>query len=288
MMNTIKNLDHFSSPALRFNSDGQQKTLSIPIRNVNRHITQEYKSKSWSSGEKSFGSKKKYSISPEDEIVRTIGNHVKKFGIDFKPYDAMSNCKSAGVIPYTIHNDTLYFLLQQVRNPSVKKDLGWNDFGGKMITSDKNTADTAAREFSEETSCLFYVKEIKELNNLYSILKDNDNLMYSDDTIKILKQLIPSSQKYYSDKITEYVLPIHISSKETYISYFVKVKYIPETDLPRAEDIHVPYEIRYLRTCKWFSYEELTLLNEKDFHKRLQITRIQQRIRSYHNKGIFI
>nr|QZX42978.1 hydrolase [Mimivirus sp.] len=99
--------------------------------------------------------------------------------------------------------------------------------------------------------------------------------------------MILVSQKFYTDKITEYVLPIYVSSKETYISYFVKVKYIIENDLPKAEDIHINYEDRYLRDCQWFTLDEILNLCEKDFHKRLQITRIQQRITKYYEKGLF-
>lgn len=191
-------------------------------------------------------------------------------------------------------------MFQRAENPQRKKDSGWNDFGGKQLNSSETTADIAAREFSEETSCLFYLLEniyIESNNNnnnnnskfkdLYDLLKNNDDLFYSRETIVNLKKLIIESKKFYSDKITEYVLPIFLSSKETYISYFVRVKYIPESDLPKAEDFHIPYEDRYLRECRWFSLDDLMNLNEKDFHKRLQITRIQQRIAKYYEKGLF-
>ena len=234
-----------------------------------------------------------YSMSPTDQALlrrRTNDNLPDNiFRKDFKPYDAISNCKSAGVIPYAIHNGELYFLLQQTNNPLKKKDSGWNDFGGKRVNLEESTAETAAREFSEETSCLFYLREKNDDNSkvLYERLKDNESLEYDDETVKILRDLIPISKNHYVDKITEFVIPIYISSKETYISYFVNVDYIPIEDLPRAEDIHIPYDTRYIRRCKWLSYDEILDLNEKDFHKRLQITRIQQRIRSYYEKGLF-
>ncbi|AYV85445.1 MAG: hydrolase [Satyrvirus sp.] len=153
----------------------------------------------------------------------------------------------------------------------------------------ETTAEIAAREFSEETSCLFYLKEqINDENKtFYELLKDNKNLFYEDTTIDILKTLIPLSQKYYTNKITEFVLPLYVSSKETYISYLLKVNYLNENDLPHAEDIHINYEERYLRECRWFSYDELMELDDKDFHKRLQITRIKQRIKNYYEKNLF-
>ena len=206
-----------------------------------------------------------------------------------KPYDAVNNCKSAGIIPYTFFNGKLYFLLQKAKNPFRKKDFGWNDFGGKKITPNESTADTAAREFSEETSCLFYLAEQKNdiSLNYFNLLKNNENLSYNENCINILKNIIPLSQKYFSEKITEYVLPIFVSSKETYISYFIKVEYIFEKNLPMAEDIHIPYQNRYIRTCKWFSMDEIMELDEQDFHKRLQITKIQQRINNFYEKKLF-
>lgn len=229
------------------------------------------------------------SISWSGQSDRYLKIISKKDSISPKPYDAINNCKSAGVIPYCIHHDTIYFLFQQSNNPLKRKDGGWNDFGGKRSGETESTAETAAREFSEETSCLFYLRDKNDQESMiyYHLLKNNKDLYYDKDTIDVLKKLIPLSQKYYTDKITEFVLPIHISSKETYISYFVKVNYIDQRDLPNAEDIHIDYEERYLRTCKWFSFNELMNLNEKDFHKRLQITKIQQRMRSYYDKGLF-
>ncbi len=307
MTHLVREKNYFISSPIMFVNDNnnKQKTLSIPIRNPdNYHDSSTHVSKSWGSCgflDKSKREIKKFSISPSDDIS-SINKYRKKYNgyqpinasqpnlsIDFKPYDAISNCKSAGVIPYTIHNDTVYFLLQQSINPQRKKDYGWNDFGGKKLSPGETTAETASREFSEETSCLFFLKENKSEENdkFYDMLKNNIELSYDNDTIEILKKLILLSQNFYADKITEFVLPIYISSKETYISYFIRVPYIPQEDLPRAEDIHIPYESRYLRNCQWFSFDELMELNEKDFHKRLQITRIQQRINNYYEKGLF-
>lgn len=251
----MKNLRHPPHPS------------SFDIKKQKLKISPNIISKSWNN---------KYSKSPNDD--------------SFKPYDPINNCKSAGIIPYTLLNGNVYFLLQKIDNPLKKKDSGWNDFGGKKISITETTAGTAGREFSEETSCLFYIKENfgSDSEVAYNLLKDNEKLVYPESSVELLKDLIPKSQEYFSNRITEYVLPIYISSKETYISYFIRVQYIPEKDIPRAEDIHIEYENRYIRTCKWFTLDELMNLSEKDFHKRLQITRIQQRIRNYYNKGLFI
>lgn len=204
-------------------------------------------------------------------------------------YDPMNKCKSAGIIPYTLMNGKIYFLFQIAIDPIRKKNIGWNDFGGKHNNDSDSTAITAAREFSEETSCLFYLKELNtnETNQIYDLLKNNDKLIYDDNTVEILKKILPLSQDFFYDKITEYAVPIYVSSKNIYISYFVNVKYINENELPVAEDIHIPYETRYIRKCKWFSYDEIIEMNEHDFHKRLQITKIQNRITKYYNRGLF-
>lgn len=322
----VKDKNSFSSsPVFLVDfSNNNQKTLSMPINSRNTCPKLDFVSKSWNGySERSKSDKKIYSVSPNDEIYlskKKIHNTNQYFSplnhrlnntineipnFDFKPYDAITNCKSAGIIPYTIHNDTIYFLFQKAKNPLRKKDSGWNDFGGKKVNLIESTAETAAREFSEETSCLFYLKdqisknsneqnhneqnhnELLDYIELYNLLKDNENLFYDEESTKKLQKLIPLSQKYYLDKITEFVLPVYISSKETYISYFVRVNYIPEEELPRAEDFHVSYENRYIRKCKWFTIEEIVALNEKDFHKRLQITKVQQRIRNYYDKGLF-
>lgn len=303
-MTNSKEKDYFMTSPVQFidNNTNNQKTLSIPIKK-SKHSFDNF-SKSWNGHSFTIikNGQEKYSFSPSDQPSILDNEKREKIvndiiGNDYRPYDAINNCKSAGIIPYALYNNKIYFLFQRTNNPIRKKDSGWNDFGGKRNTIEETTVETASREFSEETSCLFYLKEndgpiasgnsyIKS-KDLYQLLKHNEALYYDEETINILRSLIPISQKYFVKKITEFVIPIHASSKETYISYFVKVEYIPSDDLPKAEDIHIEYEDRYMRTCKWFSYDEILDMDEKDFHKRLQITRIQQRIINYYEKGLF-
>ncbi|BCS83333.1 nudix hydrolase [Cotonvirus japonicus] len=306
----------FNSCPVELHINNNRKTLSIPIsiKSTNKIKQCHGTSKSWNNVNLNYMDKLGYSsikikksdprksINYDDPYNNNNSNNSNNSNNNFqkydllnaiKKYDAINNCKSAGIVPFTYINGTLKFLFQREKNPQRKKDSGWNDFGGKQINSKEKTADIAAREFSEETSCLFYLMEKIESDNnkskeIYNLLKHNNELYYSEETIDILKTIIPLSQKYFSEKITEYVIPIFLSSKETYISYFVKVKYIPESDLPTAEDLHIPYEDRYLRECKWFSLDEIMKMNEKEFHKRLQITRIQQRIAKYNGKELFV
>ena len=54
---------------------------------------------------------------------------------------------SAGILPYTIRNKQIYYLLGR-----DWRDEGWSDFGGKSEENDMNdTLKTAMREFYEET-----------------------------------------------------------------------------------------------------------------------------------------
>lgn len=207
----------------------------------------------------------------------------------YRIYNAIRRCKSAGVIPYAFRDNQLYFLFQKIETPLKRKYDGWNDFGGKQNYIGETTAEIAAREFSEETSCLFYLVESDspESKQLYEKLKNKDSLNYEENDIEELKKTIPLARDFFVHRITQHVHPINVSSKETYISYFVKVKYLPASDLPRAEDIHILYEDRYFRECRWFSYDEVMKLSEKDFHKRLQITKIQHRIKNYYERDLF-
>ncbi|ANB50752.1 hypothetical protein [Powai lake megavirus] len=277
----------FGTDSLELKMNNIGKTLSIPVKKPYRNIVS-------SNSDWNDISRVKYNINTinnKSDLKTMYKNSNKKYGLSYanKPYDAINNCKSAGIIPYTIHDGKLLFLFQKAQNPTRKKDAGWNDFGGKQINRTETTAQIASREFSEETSCLFYLAEKTDNKSkeIYNLLKNNQKLNYDQKTIELLREMILASQKFYADKITEYVLPIYVSSKETYISYFVKVKYLVENDLPKAEDIHINYEDRYLRDCRWFTLDEILNLCEKDFHKRLQITRIQQRIIKYYEKGLF-
>ncbi|MEM0354007.1 MAG: hypothetical protein QXW79_00360 [Thermoplasmata archaeon] len=269
-------------------------TKSVPIdikppdiREVNDHNCRSWNGKSEILSNKFISCKNLESFSSSMDKMDIIDTHSQSG--QYILYNALSNCKSAGVIPYTVHRNKTLFLFQRLDKPLRKKDAGWNDFGGKRMNMDESTAEIAAREFCEETSCLFYLveKNDEESQRLYENLKSKDDLTYDERIVEDLKKIMPIAQKFYYDKITEYVIPIHISSKETYISYFVKVKYIPASDIPKAEDIHINYKIRYIRTCKWFSFEELMCLNENEFHKRLRITKIKQRIDNYYAKGLF-
>jgi len=268
------------------------------------------------------------------------------FGTNTK-YNAILNAKGAGIIPYAVENGNIYFLLQHADLPCRKKENGWNDFGGKRdgLTLKDNpfiesTLEAATREFSEETSCLFYLHETLmaqpsklapqgetpslktsglvpsgetlmaqtlklvpggetpslKTSGLVPSGDTKHNKLYVDikagktdsDTVNELLRIIPLSQAYFTNKIQGYERKIFIYSKEIYISYFLRVNYLPADDLPKSEDLHIPYVERYTRKCKWFTYDELMKVDPQKFHKRLQITKIKQRLKYFYDHHLFI
>ena len=222
----------------------------------------------------------------------TLIKNTKKYA----EYNPILNCKSAGVIPYTIIDSDICFLFQTTDFPNKKKESGWNDFGGKRSDLTETTTMVAAREFCEETSCLFYIREKMSENNtereyesIYDKFKSNYNIdnEQAEDSANLLPENILNGTIYYNNKINLDEKLLYTSSKETYISYFLKVPYIPTEDIPSSEDMHIKYNFRYTRKCKWFRSWEILKMTENDFHKRLRLTKIRDRIETYLNKKLF-
>ncbi|KAN0053325.1 hypothetical protein ACTA71_009774 [Dictyostelium dimigraforme] len=64
-------------------------------------------------------------------------------------------CGAAGIFPYTVFNDKIYFLIGQERR-------GYSDFGGYREGMGESTLECACREFSEETlGCFSKNKDIR-------------------------------------------------------------------------------------------------------------------------------
>jgi 8-oxo-dGTP pyrophosphatase MutT (NUDIX family) len=197
--------------------------------------------------------------------------------------------RSAGVIPYTYIDGVLHFLLQKEDVPHMKKAKGWNDFGGKPEKTDKNSMETAVREFNEETGCLFYLKETD--NILYNQLKQDNydaknkdhNKMVADTIVSIMKD----AKTYYYNKLSA-TQPLFINNKTTYVSYFLPVEYIPTDELPKAEDMHVDYETRYWRTCRWFNYQEIINMDDRIMHSRIRVSPIKNKLMYYFKNRMLI
>jgi hypothetical protein len=211
-----------------------------------------------------------------------------------------NNIKAAGVIPFTIINNELYFLFQRTVRPQTSKNIGWNDFGGKKEQSYEDSLDIAARELSEETSCLFYLSDIitnkiepninlnytkKQYSELFENLKDNANNYYSQNTIDDLKNIIPLATQHYITKLSNDMINFKI--KDIYMTYLMYVNYIPAEYLPKSEDVHVNYSERYIRECKWIKYSDLLNIVDDDFHRRIKVMHLKNKIKTLHDKKFF-
>lgn len=206
----------------------------------------------------------------------------------FNNYNAIKNAKGAGIIPYTIHNGKVLFLFQKCTYPVTNKNQGWNDFGGKKdIETDGDSIDVACREFSEETSCLFFIKQSKEYEYLYDEIKYTKDKKY-DIYKDIITKLIDISKNHYVNILRNNLCsyPMEISVKDTYITFPLKVDYIDANDIPEMEDAHLDYDVRYLRKCEWIPYEELIKMEPSCFHKRLQILHIIKKIKKFHDDNL--
>lgn len=122
---------------------------------------------------------------------------------------------SAGVLPYSIYNNNLYFLLGR------DYDHKWSDFGGRVEPNDKSDPDvTASREFIEESlGSIFdieYMKKIMRQKKYQKIITKTNSghnyymylikVQYSDIyKIKFLStknflSMIPHLDKKYKEK----------------------------------------------------------------------------------------
>lgn len=197
-----------------------------------------------------------------------------------KKQDAILTCKSSGIIPYTFLDGKLLFLLQKQITRGKTRNYGWNDFGGKKNNSNESLYETACREFSEETNCLFYLKSND--NPDYNDFTSNNNDEYTDFKTKMLRLYIGESIEYFKNRLNN---KMSAYSNDTYITFFMRVEYINENEFPESEDMHIKYQDRYKRICKWFCCEEI--LNLDDLHKRLQIVNIKSKIDLLLKNGYF-
>jgi hypothetical protein len=219
------------------------------------------------------------SYSPPTKLSRSLDTTLK--------HRQHLDCKGGGVIPYTIYQGRLLFLLQKTIDPVTTKNMGWCDFGGKKNEEDLNSIYIACREFMEETSCLFYLKlKGRENDEIYQKLKDNPDFYYTKQTINELKKLIDEAKVHYRIALNDYDR-LRLQVKDVYVSYLVKVDYIDALDFPRCEDVFMNYEDKYIRQCRWFTYDELQGLETKDFHKRIQIMHIKERIEQFYKNNVF-
>jgi len=290
-------------------SSSKSKPISIPLTssdsgdtsNTGSTSSNETNTNSFRSKSLDYKRPVKHRVPSDMDVSKSWGSSL--FGSDrssdrsdrnsdrkFIRYDVLNNAQGAGIIPYTCLNGELLFLFQKTVFPDTAKNRGWNDFGGKRDDAiDRNAKEIACREFSEETSCLFYLKEHpNETNNkLYTELLHNKDMYYSPETLDKLKDTFVMSRDYYIDKLNCYELNFNLHIKEIYVSYFLYVPFISDDSFPRSEDIHLDYEYRYIRQCKWISLNDILTLDETEFHKRLQIMKIKNKIQDLWDQNFF-
>lgn len=187
--------------------------------------------------------------------------------------------KSAGVVPYSYVEGKLYFLFQ-ITHPPISDIKSRNkigvlcDFGGKRdALLDKDIIMTASREFSEETSCLFFEKD-SEKNNL-----------------KNLKNLITKSTEHYSNQIKnmcEKHKYFELYHDFSYVVYLLKTDYIPAETFPDKEDQYINYDVHYKRECLWISYDDLMRMPYYKIHRRLNAVKLLPKIRCLYDNDLFL
>lgn len=143
-------------------------------------------------------------------------------------------CKASGILPYTIIQNKLYFLLQK-----NKKNI-YSDFGGKREVYDSDHIKTASREFAEETNGFFFK------NNQKSI----------DDNIKKSTLIIDSMVRYHN--------PIYLYNYiGKYLIYLLEIPSINPINLGIYE---ITNKYNVYRTCNWIEYNKLldnSFINKK-------------------------
>ena len=117
---------------------------------------------------------------------------------------------AAGIIPYIILNETVFYLLGK-----EKSNKKWSGFVGNYDSNDMSIYNTAIREFNEET-CLIYSEYLysisKLVNNTEPIIvsKKNKNIyiffiefpvrFFENNNIKFFKNINITTLKEYKEK----------------------------------------------------------------------------------------
>ena len=159
-------------------------------------------------------------------------------------------CKACGILPFTIIENKLYFLLQK-----DKKNI-YSDFGGKREIYDTDYIKTASREFAEETNGFFFTNKL--INNDITIA---NNIKKS--TIII-------------DSIIRYNKPLYLYNYiGKYLIYLLEIPSINTKFLGTCEHNNVK---NVNRLCNWTEYNKLLnnefIKNNVTFRLKKGITHI--------------
>ncbi len=122
---------------------------------------------------------------------------------------------SAGILPYYIDKSgQAYFLIGQ------EPDGSWADFGGRADKSDLNPKETAMREFTEETRCVFGMYDYKQNRRLRKRI-----LHYPECT--------QASYRYIKQRMSQGLR----HPRGYYVMYIARVEHIPAEVFNRAAKI---------------------------------------------------
>lgn len=133
-------------------------------------------------------------------------------------------CKACGILPFTIIENKLYFLLQK-----DKKNI-YSDFGGKRELYDIDYIKTASREFAEETNGFFFNINQNSTNNIKKCT------IITDSIIRYNKPL------YLYNYIGKYLI------------YLLEIPAMNPKNLGKYE-INNIYNV--YRSCNWIEYNKL-------------------------------
>jgi len=126
-----------------------------------------------------------------------------------------NNRPSAGVLPYYVDRaGQAYFLIGEEPNGL------WADFGGRADKSDRNPKETALRECTEETRCVFGMYDYKQNRKLRKRILHYPECMHA-------------SHRYLKPRMSQ---GLH-HPRGYYVMYLARVEFIPEQVFNRAAKI---------------------------------------------------
>lgn len=182
-------------------------------------------------------------------------------------------------MPFSIINGRPYFLIQLAdfvydKNGFRRKPKcnGYAEFGGKRDKGDRDILETAAREFMEETAAMPYLWEIGSSEYFGNLFEDEyQDLHFLPEVTDrhLLTSQIKDGTEYYYQRLLNSPT-MYINNQDSYVVFFLEIPYLPSSHLPLHEDMHIEYEDRYQRICKWVDLKTLNNLPVASLHIRLR------------------
>jgi hypothetical protein len=178
---------------------------------------------------------------PKEQFYAKAQNR-RRLDSDNKKYN--KNFYSAGILPFYVKNNTLYFLLGK------DSDGKWSDFGGRSEGQDRGRWDiTASREFYEET-----IGSVVDMPSMMAKLQNKKN------HIKVKGKTLNGSAYFM------YV--VRIPYKESYRQYFQNtlsfIKYTKENSHQSNKSSFLEYKYFEKTDIQWVSLDTLKVSLEPE------------------------